>query len=396
MAVGDIAGLISRQRYDWGGQANPDIGIVHRGGGVFAIAFERTIGGPATDRWVRTLLVNNDGTFAFIHFLAIPGGWVTGFWWTPVVGDVYAITNYQVPPTGNEGIVYRVRISADGATLAYLGWSGWDPLVYGNSPILKLPNNFYAIVYRDNGGAFPNVGCNVETVYISPDGLTFNSIRNVVFDPGARELNVLTLSSSPDTGTIIAIPHQRTTGGIDDGWLTTVFVSPNAQNIAVLANLEFSTRAYYCSICHVIGDIYAIAYQGPAGTGWITTVRISSDGATLTLLASLEFDANPCSSTEIINIGGSGYVIIFHTGLANEGYISVIEITNNGLNLAVHDTLHWNIGTTAQYGRAAHLPDSNIYVLPHVEAGNQGWVATFEIDSYFAPIMRTDPATEVT
>ena len=132
------------------------------------------------------------------------------------------------------------------------------------------------------------------------------------------------------------------------------------------------------SVVHVSGDIYAIAYEGPAGDGWVKTVSIDSLGQIGVAPISLyEFDGSNGDTPEIIHVSGDIYAIVYD-GNGNDGFIKTIDIATNGIiTPATIDTLEYN-NQNGETPSIVHV-SGDIFAIAHDGQGADGFVRTVEI-----------------
>lgn len=390
MATGDIiTAPVQNARFDFN-QDGIEPYIKHISGNVVAISFC----GGLVAAWcrLRTANVNNDGTFNFLASVNIFGGAQScqNSHITQVSGDVYAIAANNQLPLDTVGYIETVSISADGLTLNTL----FGPFQFTatcadeSHPLLKLANGQYAVFFRDSA---TGAGW-IQTLSITNDGLNLALINNLQFDAGADSIDVVPISSDA-TGDIIAIFYRATAAG-NIGRMRTVHISADGTVITLINFATFYANARFCRACAVTGDIYAVAHQGPGNDGFLTTVSISSDGATIAPVATLEFDGANCVMNDIIPVGADIYSV-FYQGVGNWGYVVTIDISNDGVTIAIHDGPDNWLAAFALYQRVERIPGTEIYALAHTEAGNDGWLATFNIESTYLPTAQTNPATGV-
>lgn len=150
---------------------------------------------------------------------------------------------------------------------------------------------------------------------------------------------------------------------------------------AVIDALEFETT--HCdmpSVCHVSGDVYAIAYRGPDIDGWICTFSVSSVGVIpAAIIDSWEFDPTYGHYPEIIKVYGTVYAIVY-TDSAVAGILFTFSIANDG-------TITKSRIATGQFSAAAANPEhlikiaDNVFACVFMDAAAHGWVQTIGIDN---------------
>lgn len=290
--------------------------IIHVSGDIYAIAYQ----GPDDDGFIATVDINSDGTID--NNILDSFEYETVYSLKPkivhVSGDIYALV-YTGPD--DDGFVLTVGINSDGSIdNAILDSFEFDP-VNGYSPtIFPVFGDIYAIAYSG-----PATAGFVVTVDINSDG----SIDNVILDIleydsiSSRFPSVVHVS-----GDIYAIAYERLHLGFFRGIVTTVNIySDGSIGNAILDSLDFdSFRGVFPSIIHAFGDIYAISYQGIAEDGFLITVGIHSDGSIGdAILDSLEFDTIAAIYSSIVHLSGDLFAVAYQ-GPASDGFVFTIEI----------------------------------------------------------------------
>lgn len=149
------------------------------------------------------------------------------------------------------------------------------------------------------------------------------------------------------------------------------------------ANFEFDTSdGITPSVVHVSGTVYVIAYTGPGSDGWLRTVNIGTNGAVSALPVTndtYEFDSSNGDTPDIIHISGNVYAIAY-TGPGNDGWLATVTIASNGdITQSVIDRFEFDT-TNGVTPRIVHV-SGNVYAITYTGQGNDGWLATVEIDS---------------
>ncbi|MDY6834207.1 MAG: hypothetical protein SVY53_05330 [Chloroflexota bacterium] len=128
------------------------------------------------------------------------------------------------------------------------------------------------------------------------------------------------------SGTTYAIAY---TGPDQDGWLTTVSISDDGETMSKLDDLEIdASYGTTTNICHVSGDIFAIAYLGPSSQGYVITHSIASDGTIGAQIDSYTFGST-MNDMQIFKVSGTVFGLV-HTGSWNSGFIKTLTIDNDG------------------------------------------------------------------
>ncbi len=286
-----------------------------------------------------------------------------------VLGDIYAIAYQGVD---SDGFIVTVEITAAGAISAAVIDSLEFETVTCNSPrMIKVADNMVAIVHQ---GA-TNEGV-ITTVQIEADG----QIGAAVTD---REYEWAAHVAAPEivhvAGNIYAIVSYD---ALYNGWLHTISISAaGGIGATVVDSLEFDAGfGADPDICHVLGDIYAIAYRGGGDDGFIVTVEITAAGAiSAAVIDTLEFETDFCTWPDIIHIG-SGIVAIAYLGTASDGFICTVQIEANGqIGAAVIDRLEFDVG--AGYFPSLVFVLGDIYAIAYRGGGDDGYIKTLGIET---------------
>jgi len=150
---------------------------------------------------------------------------------------------------------------------------------------------------------------------------------------------------------------------------------------AVIDSLEYDTDlGAYCSIIHISGDVYAIAYASTGLVGKVVTVTIEGDGQVgAAVIDTLTFDAGFGAFARIIHISGDVYAIVYQ-GPDNDGWLCTVTIESDGqIGAAVIDTLEFETGI-CQYPRIIHI-SGDVYAIAYQGVDSDGWLCTVTIES---------------
>lgn len=217
---------------------------------------------------------------------------------------------------GNQGIINTVTITDAGAISAIQMKEAWAANV-NNPEIVHVDGSIFAVVYRDN-----DYDGHVCTMSISAAGVIAATVEATLeFDASQ--------GTDPDichvSGDVFAIAYR---GVDDDGFLVTVTIT-SAGAIALVGGaaglVEFDTdRCAWPDIMLLAGGIFAIAYSGDGNDGWLATVQISALGQ-ITFLKNLEIDPTNCEQPSIIRISGDQYAVAY-SGVGSDGFINTPTI----------------------------------------------------------------------
>jgi hypothetical protein len=291
--------------------------MIHVSGNIYAIAYE----GPGSDGFIKTVEIALDGniTNSAIDTLEFDPSTCYSPNVTYVSGNIYAIA-YRGP--SNDGFLKTVSIASNGD----IGNSVIDTLEFDTSDcyepdITYVSGIYFAIAYRG-----PSNDGFLKTVTIAVNGDISNSaIDTLEFDPSdCYEPDIVHIS-----GTYFAIAYR---GPGNDGFLKTVTIAANGDiGNSVIDTLEFDTSdgAYPC-IMNISGNTYAIAYTGSNSDGFIKTMTISVVGdISNSVISSFEFDTTNGQEPQIIHIVGNTFAIAYD-GPQNDGYLITLPIETNG------------------------------------------------------------------
>jgi len=133
------------------------------------------------------------------------------------------------------------------------------------------------------------------------------------------------------------------------------------------------------SICHVSGDIYAIAYRGPGNDGYLATIDITSVGQIgAAVIDSWEFDAADSNYIIITKVSGTTYAIAYQVA-DFDGWVVTLTIANDGtITKAIIDSLEFDAGQASPFSFLKLA--ANYFVIAYAGTGSHGWLATINID----------------
>lgn len=179
------------------------------------------------------------------------------------------------------------------------------------------------------------------------------------------------------TDTVVAAVYS---GDGNDGWLKTFSVD-SAGNIGdtVLDSLEFNAAyAKWPSICHVSGGIYAIAYSDGSNLGQLITVNVDADGVISNApLDSWEFDSTRGVYNATLHIS-DGVIAIASSKALDYGTVFTVAINDaGGISKSKIDSLDFTAATTST--KQLVCAQGTKYAVVYTEAGNDGYVSTFDI-----------------
>jgi len=403
------------------GSAISEPKIFHVGNNNYAIIFRN----PDDDGEVRTLHINNDGTFTLVaHF---DGSYIDKFvfdgydGWRPSVvhinGNIYAVAyrgrdlrgslttididangiikedivdklyfddNYCYSPeilhlsgdyytityrgVNDDGFIAVVEIAVDGAiTDSVINSYEFDTTDCYRPRITNFNGDTFIIVYTNNNEGY------IKTVNITavPDFSEIHVSRYTIFD--FTEPDIVNVAND-----IYAIVSQGLNG---DGYLRT-FTIQNTGDVlnSVIDVLEFDQLdGRDNKIINIAGNIFAIVYRGANDHGYIKTVEILNSGDIKddTIIDTLEFDSSRCFEPNIIHIAGNYYAIAYR-GLDDDGYLKTVEISSTGqITDASIDTLEFE-GNYCVEPNMIQVTGS-VYVIAYRGPGDAGYVKTVSV-----------------
>lgn len=131
-------------------------------------------------------------------------------------------------------------------------------------------------------------------------------------------------------------------------------------------------------ICHVIGNIYAIAYEGGGTDGFICTVNIDSGGNIGgSVIETYEFETSLLLDPAITKVT-EGIVAIAYTGPSSYGYIKTIAIDAAGdITTPFLDELEY-AGAGSEHQDIVFM-QGNIYLIAHKWPDADGFVTSVDV-----------------
>ncbi len=284
-----------------------------------------------------------------------------------VSGDVYVVA-YTGP--GQDGWLATFTIDSFGnvgnAVIDTLEFDTAD----GRSPsIVHVSGNIYAVAYDgvDNDGW-------VKTFSITPAG----DISNATIDSlEFNTTNGLTPHLVHVSGTAYAVAY---TGPDGDGWVTSFTISAAGDiSNSTVDSLEFDTadglRPY---LFPVSGNIYAVAYTGPAGDGFLKSFTVSGTGDIgNSVIDTLEFDTADGQAPSVVHVSGNVFAVAYR-GPGDDGWVKTVTISGTGdIGNATVSSFEFD-ASNGLAPQIAHV-HGNVYAVAYTGPGNDGWSATFTI-----------------
>lgn len=263
----DAAGNISNavlDVYDFDVHADAGGSLAHVTGNIYAIAFT----GYLNDGFIITLSIDAAGNIAAAETDRLEFDTDLGYYpfLLQVDTGTFAIAHQG---TDSDGFVRSVEIDISGNIAAAVTDTLEFDTTYATSPkLLHVTGDVFAIAYT----ADSDVG-KIVTFTISAAGDISNSvIDTLTFEPDNATLTSF-IALSTD---LFAVAYQGPTA---HGFIVTFTIdaSGNISN-AILDSFEFETsNCTQTTICHVSGDVYAIAYSNSTFDGTLITLSIQTE-----------------------------------------------------------------------------------------------------------------------
>jgi len=376
MAIGDIIGEIRSLDFDTTGGTSPK--TFHIAGTIYGVAYQ----GFGNDGYVKTIPIQNDGTFGVVKSLEFDLVQGRAPWPIHISGDVYAIA-YSGP--GNNGIIKTLHIADNGdidpviiATFTFEAGGGVVEPV-----IVHVGGTTYAVFYGGPG----NDGW-LKTITINNDGTIDAVLQSLEFDTAYG------LYSDPIhiAGNVWAFAYTAN-AMFGPGRIRTVTIS-DAGIIGSIASGDYdANQTSRPDIFHISGNVYGIVYGGPGNDGWLKTVTISAAGVIGAVINFLEFDIVYGTSPRAVPVGENVWAIAY-TGPDNDGWLRTIGIANDGTITGQVD-FHEYDTDRGSYSDIIHIY-RNVYAVAYLGPGLDGWLKTIEITTpAVAPTVTSNPATGV-
>lgn len=148
---------------------------------------------------------------------------------------------------------------------------------------------------------------------------------------------------------------------------------------AVIDSLEFDTGyANMPSICHVSGNVYAIAYWGPGNDGFLCTFSIDSVGNIgAAIIDSWEWQTTYGAYPKILKVYGTIYAIVY-TDVSVLGQLITFSIANNGtITKSTIDTGQFSPGPANPHHFSKIA--SNVFSVVYTDGLSDGWIQSIRI-----------------
>jgi len=274
---------------------------------------------------------------------------------TPVINkvseNVYAIT-YNGP--SGDGFISTVTISDDGSISdSIIDTFEFDTSNGGYPDVTHISGNIYGVVYTGNNGD----GYITTLEILSNGSISQSNVDTYEFETDDCDYPIFQKLSE----NIFAIAYN---GPDSDGFIKTVEILDNGSiTNSVISTFEFDTSsASYPYFIKIYNNIYAIAYTGTGSDGFISTVEILDNGSIIdSVIDSYEFDTSEAQNPSIVHVSGDLYTLAYN-GQANDGFVTTLRISKDGdISSSVLDIYEFD-ESAGDYPRIINVKD-NIYAI---------------------------------
>ena len=217
----------------------------------------------------------------------------------------------------------------------------------------------------------PDNTIKVHSCLLLPSPLTLSLIDSLEFDTSRFESGSICHVS----GDVYAIAYRQDS---NRGKVVTVSIS-SVGIIAAVDSGTFSTHGLYPVIKKVADSTtYVIAHRDSNDYGNIETVTITDAGDITTGVANWVFNSNATSWPQLYELADNYFAIVY-TDSSSHGWIKTVKIENDGTIGSEIDNLEFD-GTQGEYATIAHVT-GDIYVIAYTGPNDDGWLCTVDIDS---------------
>ncbi len=323
--------------------------------------------GPDYDGYLQTVNIASDGAIAgLVEEISFD----TTYGYTPIIQQINS-NNFSIFYRGPDydGWIKTVEITSSNGDIKEIQDSFEFDLYDGYEPsVCLLSSNIFAIAYRSlyyDG--------KLTTVEIKDNGQVSKSLD---FSNYSYEQSLLLIS---ETNRIYAVAYRGNETGENDGYIKTfqVLDTDGFINKTVIDTFEFEIyNCYDPKIIHIIENTYAIVYRGNDSDGYVTTVEIDNNGDVKQVNDTLEFDTVDCYRPDMIHVTGTIYAISYR-GSGSDPYITTVNISNDGQ--IVDTVVDSQVFDTAGYECKIINVSDNIFAIVYRGNDNDGWIKTIEI-----------------
>lgn len=290
------------------------------------------------------------------------------------VSDTIAVIFYG--ETGSDQRVVSVEVNAAGQiTNAIIDGLTWNGNWFGYGSICKRADNLFVCSYR---GSLDHVNIygHLSTITCGNDGaIPAATLDNAVLDTS----QILWTSIIYLAGNVVVVAF---TDEGNDGVLKTFLVSAaGAITEPAEDTFEFDGAVgNYPHLCKISNSKIAVVYTDSAGDGQLFTIGIDAagniDGAKID---TYEFDVNQALTPRICHVTGNIYAIAY-TGWGTVGYLRTVEIASDGqITEPFKDT--WTTGAVEGNEPAIIKVSDSIVAGVYYDTANDGQLFTIGIDA---------------
>lgn len=378
MAIGDIGAVLDQQVFRTTFGYEPTMVNVP-GTDIWIIAYHSTGTGVGTlETWT---IDPNTGAIggAFIDQLIFELGNCSAPEVIHIEGNIFAVA--YCGPDG-DGFVKTFDCDNSGNLGTVIATLEWDPIqgYTRGAGFLNVSGDVYAVAYQGSG-----TPTSVTTFRIYADGSTSAVLDT--WNNGVNQNHAICMAKLADNVFGVVATQLINNARIDTIQIT------GAGIISAIDFWEFdgpSGTASGCRLITISGTVRAIAYISNVGHH-LVTLSIADNG----IITKVFIDTNAGPNAGVWGfrrLGGGYYVFTYIAALA---WVATWAINDDGTIVGVHDTLSYHAATPAwnYVYRVGIEVWASCYTGPPT---NDGVITTFDIDGYYAPAVKTDPATEVT
>lgn len=386
MAIGDIGSVIDSEQWKVGDIRSPFIS--HARDNIYLIS-------RASSFQAHSIQMGTDGSISSIIDTVIleVGGAGGCKEIVHIAGDIYAaafngivnnnVVTFTCDAGGNLGGVIDTEVlSVKPTSVGYLPF------------LLHATGNIFIVGYSDNA----DDGW-VKTLRINNDGSIDPFLDSWEPEPVKGNFPWIVHIS----GNIYALIISSEASNRGKIWTFSVDAVGNIAGIDSLI-FEGTTNGYNGGIIlPILGDNYAIFYQGALLTGIVKTLAIDNSGFISPVIDTWQFESTYCTDPHAVEVSSNqlGTGKIYCVGYGANGttpQVFTIEIFNDGtINKSKLDTLTLFSGDFSSTLSIIELV-LGIYAVVYEDltGANSGWAKSFDIEAITPPTVKTDPATEIT
>jgi hypothetical protein len=320
---------------------------------------------------------SKDGT-SEIYYQISPDDGTTWYWWDGVdwVAAIGA-TDYNTATEIDTNIADFSVDDGQLAVQAFLASGGSDQIHLDRVSVTCEQDQEWTF---DDSADFTYDSADIEITGGEAQLLESGGVITDIFPAFAQEYEYdTTFGGDPDAiqiaGNIFAIVYENTSG---QGELITIQIDDDGRINEIIDTLTYETSdSDMQKILAVDTDTYAIVYEGVANDGWISTVDIDSSGTISSVLDTLEYDTSHGQTPSPIMIDADTLAISYESS-GSDLWMATVDVDSAG-SLSFVDSHEFDSSTVADPSLAAVTGD--VYAVAYRGNGNDGFLLTVEIDS---------------